>query len=190
MLPIALNIRTQKVILVGRGIAGQQRYSLLKGSGAERLTLFAIHQDGWACHAEALLHERLPEEIEFAGARVVFIAGLERELSEELAGQARKHGALVNVEDVPELCDFHVPAIVRRGDLLLAVSTGGRAPGLAQRLRSYLESVFGAEWEQRLQRLGDARSQWRAEGLGKGEVALRAQELIDSEGWLDERIAP
>ena len=189
MLPLALDIRTQKVILVGRGIAAQQRYALIKASGAERVTLFAIHQDGWACHAEAHLYERLPEGAEFIGARVVFIAGLERELSTKLAADARKSGALVNVEDVPELCDFHVPAIVRRGDLLVAVSTGGRVPGLAQRLRSHLEKLFGIEWKDRVQRLGDARAQWRAEGIGKDEIAKRAQEWIDRERWLDDRIA-
>ncbi len=62
--------------------------------------------------------------------------------SARLAQLARDAGVLVNVEDVPDLCDFHVPAAVRRGDLLLTVSTGGRAPGLSRILREWLETPF------------------------------------------------
>ncbi len=57
---------------------------------------------------------------------------------------------LVNVEDVLPLCDFHVPAVVRRGDLLLTASTGGAAPGLARALREWLAQNFGPEWTDRL----------------------------------------
>ena len=55
---------------------------------------------------------------------------LSSEISAALAGRARAQGILVNVEDEPLLCDFHVPATVRRGDLLLTVSSAGRSPGL------------------------------------------------------------
>src|SRR6201999_378899 len=61
---------------------------------------------------------------------VLFVAGLDQPSAAALAAKARAAGILVNVEDVPELCDFHVPAIVRRGDLVLTASTGGHAPGL------------------------------------------------------------
>ena len=73
-------------------------------------------------------------------------------------------GVLVNVEDVLPLCDFHVPAIVRRGDLLLTASTGGQAPGLARPLRESLAEQFGPEWTGRLKDLGLARAKWRAAG--------------------------
>ena len=70
-----------------------------------------------------------------------------------LARAARAAGCLVNVEDVIELCDFHNPAQVRRGDLLLTVSTGGKSPGLAARIRSELARTFGPEWSDRLNRI-------------------------------------
>lgn len=187
MLPLAIDVQSQKVVVVGRGRPGQQRYELVRAAGCERIALYAIDQDGWACHAEALLHERLPEVRELEGARLVFIAGLPRDIAEPLAIAARRMGILVNVEDVMDLCDFHVPAIVRRGDLVISVSTGGKAPGLAQRLKAYLADLFGAEWEGRLRRLGDARAQWRHEGVEKEEVIRRSAELITQERWLPER---
>ena len=60
---------------------------------------------------------------------------------------------------------FHVPAIVRRGDLLLTASTGGQVPGLARALREWLAEAFGPEWTGRLKDLSLARARWRSEGL-------------------------
>jgi len=82
---------------------------------------------------------------------------------------AREQGILVNVEDVPELCDFHVPATIRRGDLLLTVSTGGKAPGLAKLIREWLEKKLGLEWSDRLHELAQARARWRGEGARAAE---------------------
>jgi precorrin-2 dehydrogenase/sirohydrochlorin ferrochelatase len=190
MLPLALDVQHQKVIVVARGRPGQQRYELLHGSGCERIVLYNDAAEPWACQAQAHLYQRLPDPEELLGVRVVFIAGVELEIAEPLAQAARAHGALVNVEDVLPLCDFHVPAIVRRGDLLISVSTGGRAPGLAQRLRSHLAQLFGSEWETRVRRLGDARLQWREEGASKDEVIRRSAEMIAREAWLPARDAP
>ncbi|MEQ1753810.1 MAG: NAD(P)-dependent oxidoreductase [Micropepsaceae bacterium] len=187
MLPIAVNVAEQRIVVVGRGLAGLQRYELVRASGAERIVLFAIDQDGWACHAEALVHERLPEAGDFRGARVVFIAGLPLDVSTELAALARHSGALVNVEDMSHLCDFHVPAIVRRGDLLVAVSTGGRVPGLAQTLKRHLESIIGPEWEVRLRNLADQRATWRRQGIPKDQVIRQTAEIIEREQWLPGR---
>src|SRR6185436_20514480 len=107
------------------------------------------------------VYERWPAAADLDGVGIVFVAGLPRELSEQMVDQAHRVGALVNVEDMPALCDFHVPAVVRRGDLLLTASTGGKAPGLSSQIRAYLERLFGAEWEGRLETLSGARAQWR-----------------------------
>jgi precorrin-2 dehydrogenase/sirohydrochlorin ferrochelatase len=115
---------------------------------------------------------------------VLFVAGLEGDATQRLASRARALGVLVNVEDRPELCDFHLPAVTRRGTLLLTVSTGGRAPGLARRLREWLEERFGPEWDGRLKMLGSARAAWRAEGVASDEVSRRTRDLVERKGWL------
>jgi siroheme synthase (precorrin-2 oxidase/ferrochelatase) len=77
-----------------------------------------------------------------------------------------------------------MPAVVRRGDLALTVSTSGKAPGLSRLIREWLERSIGAEWRERLDHLAHARAGWRAEGLAPGDVSRRIRDLVAREGWL------
>jgi precorrin-2 dehydrogenase/sirohydrochlorin ferrochelatase len=153
-----------RIGLIGSGDAHARRLSLLVGAGVEPVHLAP--------------HDPLN------GLSVLFVAGLEPDASADLAKRARAAGILVNVEDVPELCDFHIPAIVRRGDLLLTVSTRGRSPALARRLREELETQFGPEWSERLEELGALRDRLRADGLRFGELSEQIHAVIDTKGWL------
>jgi len=164
LLPIVVNPETIKVGLAGAGDGFLRRRALLLEAGLSPV----------------------PVEIEtsLAGIQILFIAGLESRDSVALAKKARSAGILVNVEDEPEQCDFHVPAIVRRGNLVLTVSTGGRAPGLARRLREWLEEHFSPEWNARTEEMGRSRAAWRAEGLPSHEVSERSRSLIAEKGWL------
>jgi precorrin-2 dehydrogenase/sirohydrochlorin ferrochelatase len=74
-----------------------------------------------------------------------------------VASDARAAGVLVNVVDRPELCDFIVPAVVERGRLRIAVSTGGASPSLARRLREKLEREFGTEYATYLDVMAEVR---------------------------------
>ena len=179
-----LNIEGRRVVVAGRGYAAQQRYEFAREAGGDRICLYVIDQDGWACHVEAALLERLPVRADLEGAAVVFVAGLGAQETAQIAGYARAAGALVNAEDVPELCDFHVPSTVRRGDLLLTVSTGGKAPGFSRRIGAHLQELFGPEWVQRTARLSEERVRWRAEGRTKAEIVKLTDALIEREGWL------
>jgi precorrin-2 dehydrogenase/sirohydrochlorin ferrochelatase len=166
MLPLVF-LPDTPVLLAGRGPAFEKRLGLLRGAGIRWLRLFS----------------ELPPEAEVAAVRLVFGAGLAPEENEALAAAARARGVPVNIEDVPHLCDFHVPALVRRGDLLLSISTGGAAPGLAGALRGWLEEAFGPEWAEHLQEVAELRARLRAAGASPAEVmhALRAQ--LDAAGW-------
>src|SRR5208282_4074938 len=68
-----------------------------------------------------------------------------------------QRGVLCNVVDVPEYCDFFYPAVVRRGDLQIAVSTAGQSPSLAQRIRQQLERQFGEGYAEWVRQLGETR---------------------------------
>jgi precorrin-2 dehydrogenase/sirohydrochlorin ferrochelatase len=130
-----------------------------------------------------LLPDGASDEV-LGSLQLLFVAGLPEGEARDLASRARALGVLVNVEDRPALCDFHVPAIVRRGDMLLTASTGGQVPGLARALRESLAGQFGPEWSERLKELGLARAKWRAEGLSPGEVSHHVRGLISRMGWL------
>src|SRR6185295_4439212 len=104
--------------------------------------------------------------------------GLDETSAADIARDARAASVLVNVEDVPDLCDFHVPAQVRRGDLLVAISTAGRSPALARALREDIEQRFGPEWEGRLEEISALRGRWRADGVSPEEVSARTRNLL------------
>ncbi len=83
---------------------------------------------------------------DLAGVLLAFAATDDPGVQDRVVREARERGVLVNVIDRPERCDFHVPAAVRRDDLVLAVSTGGRSPALAARIRRQLEERYGPEY--------------------------------------------
>jgi precorrin-2 dehydrogenase/sirohydrochlorin ferrochelatase len=167
MLPLVLNPIHIKAGLAGRGEPRDRRAAMLADAGVE----------------VRLLPETVPDAL-LEGLQLLFVAGLPDGEARDLAGRARALGVLVNVEDVLPLCDFHVPAIVRRGELLLTASTGGQVPGLARALRERLADEFGPEWTVRLKELGAARARWRSQGLSPHEVSRQVRELIVRMGWL------
>jgi siroheme synthase-like protein len=93
------------------------------------------------------------------GATLVFSATDDAETSRAVREEATAAGILLNTADQPALCDFIMPAVVRRGDLAVAISTGGASPALAATLREKLSQVFGPEYEQLLEILSRARSE-------------------------------
>jgi precorrin-2 dehydrogenase/sirohydrochlorin ferrochelatase len=167
MLPLVLNPVGLKAGLAGLGEARARRAALLAEAGVE-----------------ARLLAENPSDEDLSGLQLLFVAGLAEGEARELAARARRLKVLVNVEDVLPLCDFHVPAIVRRGELLLTASTGGQVPGLARRLRESLAEQFGPEWTGRLKELGLARAKWRSEGLSPARVSQEVRALITRMGWL------
>lgn len=167
MLPIVLTGTGKPVGLAGRGAALERRKHTIELSGVEWLPM-------------GLNASR--EELQAISA--LFIAGLPRREAAELARSARAAGVLVNVEDEPGLCDFFMPAIVRRGDLLISISTSGRAPGLAKLVRQWIEQRLGTEWGGRLSELGGKRRAWRRSGHGMPEVAARTASFVAERGWL------
>ena len=123
--------------------------------------------------------ERLPSDAEVAEARLLFMAGLDNATTERLAALARSHRVLVNAEDVPPLCDAYALAMVRRGNLVIGVSTEGRSPAVARVLRQWLQSRFGAEWEARLEEAASLRERLRARGAGAATITAATAELLE-----------
>ena len=183
--PLALDLAVLPVALTGAGPALLKRLTLLDGESVPNLHIYAPEPDeALTLAAGPRLIPRLPTEAEIAGYRVLFVAGLPQAGSEHLAALARTHRVLVNVEDTLPLCDFHVPAILRRGDLAISISTGGGSPTLARRLRFYLGELFPPEWAERIRRIAAERERLRGGGASMAEVTAETNALIDSEGWL------
>ena len=184
MLPVVLDLARVPVSLVGRDAQALNRLRKLEADGVPRVRIFSdAPSDALRAHAGERLVERLPNASDLAGSRIVFIADLPPEDVGDIATAATVAGALVNVEDQRGWCDFHSPSLVRRGDLLIAVSTSGLSPALARRIRLMLEALFPATWADRVAELARLRRRLRAHGLG-AEVTRATDAVIANRGWL------
>jgi precorrin-2 dehydrogenase / sirohydrochlorin ferrochelatase len=164
VLPIALDPTVLRIGLCGAGDGLARRRTTLTEGGAKPILI--------------------DPDASLSALNLLFVAGLDHPTAAVLAARAREEGVLVNVEDVPDLCDFHVPAILRRGDLALTVSTSGRAPGLARLLREWLGRTFGPEWKDRLDEISTVRARCRDEGMAPEDVSRRTRDFVAQRGWL------
>ncbi len=184
MIPLALDPTALPIAVAGRGDAALRRLRLLRGAGADPALYSDAPEPALAAAAGAALRPGLPDAAALGSVRVLWIADLPDPLAAGLAAAARAAGVLVNVEDRPALCDFHSMAEVRRGALLLGISTGGRSPGLAARIRARLAAEFGPEWAARVEAIGARRRSWRSAGRSMKELTALTDHAIDRAGWL------
>ncbi len=185
MIPLALDPARANVAVAGNGALALRRLRALRHAGALETQLFAnAPSAALAAEAAAWLRPSLPDEAALSQLHVLWIVDLPAATAAALAAAARAQRVLVNVEDQPEFCDFHSVAEIRRGDLLITVSTNGAAPGLAASIRRSLETSFGPEWGERVNEISGLRGAWRAEGIGMAEAARRIEALVAERRWL------
>lgn len=187
MLPIVLDTARIKTALVGSGAQATRRLAMLIAAGARDFPIYAPRQptrEFIAVLNAQPLTPRLPSPKELAALQVLYIADTPADEAAALAKTARTAKTLVNVEDDTPHCDFHVPALVRRGDLLLTASTNGASPALARRLKQQLAAQFPPAWAEYVGEIAAARSAWREAGASFTEIGTRTNALIDEKGWL------
>lgn len=189
MIPIALDPRFARLAVAGNGPLALRRYRALRDAGADDALIFADSpqaglEEAFRDTAGNRLRPRLPDAEDFAGVHAVWIVDLDDDRAVPLAKAARAAGTLVNVEDRLPFCDFHSVAELRRGDLLITVSTGGRAAGLAGVIRENLEACFGEEWADRVAEIAERRAGWRRARMTMSEVHQRIKEHVRIKGWL------
>lgn len=165
--PAFLDLRGRLAVVVGGGqVAGRKVASLIEAGASVRLVAPELNPAtaGLLPHprVEHLARPFAPDDLE--GAWLVISATNIEELNRAVAAEAEARRVFVNVVDVPELCSFIVPASLRRGDLCLAVSTGGAGPAVARRLRERLEGQYGPEWGDYLRLMRAARQWVKAQG--------------------------
>src|SRR5580704_6076723 len=162
LFPMFLKLEGRKCLVVGAGKIGESKIRSLLVSKANvhvvapwaTPTVTAWDRAGILRWDARVFH---PSDLD--GVCLVVAATSIPAVNDVVYHEAQSRGALCNVVDVPERCDFYYPAVVRRGDLQVAISTGGQSPALAQRLRRELEAQFGSEYAGWLEQLGEMRRQ-------------------------------
>ena len=139
-----LRVDQLRCILVGGGAVAARKARGLIDAGADITVVSpALHPDLQALSDAQRIRwiQREAQDEDLPGANLVFLATPDGPTNARLEAAARKQGALVNRADSPDDGTFHVPAVIRRGDVAVAVSTGGLAPGIAQLVRDDIASA-------------------------------------------------
>ena len=170
LFPMFLKLEGRQCLVVGAGKVGEPKISGLldTGAGIRVVALAAsraVREWGRAGKIDLELRAFSPEDLN--GAFLAIVATNSRSLNERVYHEAQRRGVLCNVVDVPDLCDFFYPAVVRRGDLQIAVSTSGQSPSLAQKIRQQLEKQFGPGYAAWVAELGETRKLILASDLDK-----------------------
>jgi precorrin-2 dehydrogenase / sirohydrochlorin ferrochelatase len=160
LFPAFLKLAGRRCLVVGAGPVAQEKVESLLRAGARVRVVAPDATDrvrAWARTKKIRWQSRAFRPADFSGAFLVVAATSSPALHAKIFRLARRRGVLCNVVDDPAHCDFYYGAVVRRGELQIAISTGGHSPALAQRLRKKLEREIGAEYEHWLKQLGVAR---------------------------------
>ena len=181
--PIFLDLKGKKAVVVGGGMVAQRKIDTLLEHGAEvhvisKALTSKLDQEVKTGRVNLLGAEF--RETQLDGAFLVIAATDDTNLNRRVSRAAQKRGLLVNAVDQPEDCNFIVPSSLERGDLRIAVSTSGKSPALARKVREDLERHFGREYELFLNLMGRMRKEILARGLSQKENSRIFRELIGS----------
>lgn len=170
LFPMFMNLTGRQCLVVGAGRVGEPKIGGLIDTGA-RIHVVAIEASEqvyqWARAGKIELEIRSFSPHDLDVKFLAIVATASEQLNKLIYKEAERRGVLCNVVDVPELCDFFYPAVVRRGDLQIAISTAGQSPSLAQRLRQQLERQFGPGYTEWVAQLGETRRLILASPLDK-----------------------
>jgi precorrin-2 dehydrogenase / sirohydrochlorin ferrochelatase len=189
--PISLiGLADRCVVVIGGGSVALRKIEGLIQAGAKPRVIAlkpSIDVAALAAAQQLTLEERAYRTGDLAAAQIVVAATNNPEVNHAVAKEAHAVGSLVNVVDDPEHSNFILPAVVRRGEVTVAVSTGGSSPALARRLREGLESLIGEEVGGLAQLLADLRPELLAV-CPPGEARLAAALRIVDDSGVRERL--
>jgi precorrin-2 dehydrogenase/sirohydrochlorin ferrochelatase len=186
LFPMFMKLEGRSCLVVGAGAVGEPKISSLITAGAS-VRVVALQATAavaeWAQCGAITWEARAFNSSDLDSIFLVIAATNSSDMNAAIFHQARQRNILCNAVDDPEHCDFYYPAVVRRGDLQLAVSTNGQSPALAQRIRRELEMQFGPEYGAWLEELGRARQQLFASKIDPEQRRRLLHELASGEAF-------
>jgi len=159
--PVNLDIRNRKCLVVGGGGVGTRKVMTLLDCGAKVIVVsnevtqqvFELADNG------SIVLKKRPFQISDLHKMFLVIGATDNpKLNRQIHREAERLGMLCNIADRPEVCNFILPAIVNRGDLIIAISTSGKSPAFAKKMRKDLEKEFGTEYAEFLKLMGGIRN--------------------------------
>lgn len=177
LFPVFLKVENLRVLIVGGGDVGSEKLRfLLKSSPQANVTIVApeisVEMIALAAqHTSVLIVQRAFNSVDLTEKDIVIIATENRELNHTVWQEAKTRKLLVNVADTPDLCDFYLGSVITKGDLKIGISTNGKSPTFAKRLREFFEEVLPDDLQLLLDNLAAIRNEL------KGSFALKVKKL-------------
>jgi precorrin-2 dehydrogenase/sirohydrochlorin ferrochelatase len=183
--PIFVNLEDKGCLVVGAGEVGKRKIQSLIDSGTGHVTIIDTREPGPEFASVTALPNVDFQCREFAdrdldGKFLVIACTSSEEVNWRISNLCRDRGILCNIVDQPEKCSFIVPATVKRGDLTVAISTAGRSPAMAKRIRKELQESFGDEYANLLAAMGRIRSLMLSLGLTTADNTAVFRALVNS----------
>ena len=182
--PIFLDLDNQKVLVVGGGTVAERKIQNLLRYGCH-IYVVSPHLTP---HLNQLIAEKKIYYLSHGAlgkaldeAFMVIAATDDPEVNSQIASQAKERGLLINAVDQPGDCNFIVPSIVQRGDLQIAISTAGKSPALAKRIRKKMEITFGPEYASLIEIMGLLRTKLLAQGNLSSKNRVMFEKLVNSD---------
>lgn len=166
--PIFLRVEGRPCLVVGGGEVATRKVGSLVAAAARVVVVSpqtTAELDDRAERGEIEIRRRGYESGDLGGMFIAYAATSDDELHERIWLDAQQREVMVNVVDRPQWCDFIIPSIAERGDLTIAVSTSGRSPALARRVRLDIEELLGPEYDRALALLSRLRAHLSAAKL-------------------------
>ena len=188
LFPMMVRLEAKKCVIVGAGEIAASKADTLLGCGAQVTVIAPYATESLRARARAGAlqwreREFVPADVD--GAFLVVAATDSAAVNEAVFRAGAERGVLCNVVDDPERCDFFYPAVVRRGALQIAISTGGHSPALAHRLRVELEQQFGPEYEWWVEEVGRRRREIMARDLPETRRRELLEQIASRESYED-----
>lgn len=178
--PFMCDVSGKKIAVIGGGRVALRKCELFLDFGAD-VTVIApalcgelLEMRGSISHICDVYREEYIRD-----AFAVIAACDDAAVNKAVSAWCSENNVLVNVVDEPEDCSFIVPSVLRRGDLTISVSTGGKSPALAAKIRRELSEAYGGDYEKRLKLLGELKSKLK---LSEPDREKRAELLIAAAG--------
>ncbi len=182
--PVYLDLNGKKCVVVGGGtVAARKVGSLLKSSA----DVWIVSPDLSRQLKELVVQKKVRyikerfEERHLKDAFLVIGATDDSSINSRISREAQRKGILVNIVDLPEDCNFIVPSVVERGNVVISISTGGKSPALSKKIRKELEQRYGEEYEEFIVLMGEIREYIMSEVNDGRQRSVIFQKLVDSE---------
>jgi siroheme synthase-like protein len=177
LFPIFLKLENLAVLIVGGGYVGMEKLqAVVNNSPAAKITIVAKQvsieiKELAKQYPNIILFEKAYESNDLTGNDIIIVAINDTVISQQIAADAKSKKILVNVADKPELCDFYLSAVVQKGDLKIAVSTNGKSPTIAKRVKEVLNETIPDEIDNLLSNMQNIRNSL------KGDFAEKLKKL-------------